>query len=192
MDFENMKKIVSTNKILIMIIGLSCVVLMGGSYAWYTINVESNKVHTMKVGTLELELKGKEEQVIINKAVPQKDSEGIKNTPYHFTVTNTGNLSTKYNVYLEDISLSSGATRLSDSVIKYNLANDKENNTQYLNSLQNISGKRLLITGTLKPEESITYDLRLWLAEEATSEIAGEEFIAKITIEGGQTNRPIE
>ena len=96
------------------------------------------------------------------------------------------------NVYLEDISLSSGATRLSDSVIKYNLANDKENNTQYLNSLQNISGKRLLITGTLKPEESITYDLRLWLAEEATSEIAGEEFIAKITIEGGQTNRPIE
>ncbi len=76
-----MKKIVSTNKILIMIIGLSCVVLMGGSYAWYTINVESNKVHTMKVGTLELELKGKEEQVIINKAVPQKDSEGIKNTP---------------------------------------------------------------------------------------------------------------
>lgn len=186
---DNIKKIVSANKLLVLIICLSFVVLMGGSYAWYTINVESNKVHTMRAGTLELKLKGKDENVILEKAVPQTDKEGLNNSPYNFTITNTGSLSSRYNIYLEDIALESGATRLSDSTIKYNLSDGIENKTSYLSDLQNISGKRLLISGTLAPNESITYDFRVWLAEEVTSEVESEEFLATIKIEGGQTNR---
>lgn len=82
---------------------------------------------------------------------------------------------------------------MSDHVLKYALnTGDLSVHNGYLSSLENISGKRKLVSGELKPNASVTYSLRIWIAEEATSEISGQEFITKLSIEGRQVNQPVE
>ena len=176
-----------SNKVLILLILLSSVVLVGSSYAWYTLSITSDKTHTLTAGTLSLELGEQDTTINLVNAVPQTDKEGLKNEAYTFTITNNGTLSSNYAVYLDDVDLTTGNSRMSDSVIKYNLVrNDVSLGTTYLNSLTNTNGSRSLVTGNIDPGATITFKLSMWITEEATVDISGQEFIAKIRLEGNQ------
>ena len=193
MDSGEIIDLFKENKILLGIITLSFVVLLGSSYAWYNVTIASDKKYTIKAGTMELLLQDHKDNVTLVNAVPQKDEIGIKNKAYTFTVTNTGSINSRYSVYLEDIDLTVGTSRMSDHVLKYALnTGDLSVHNGYLSSLENISGKRKLVSGELNPNASVTYSLRIWIAEEATSEISGQEFITKLSIEGRQVNQPVE
>lgn len=193
MNGEEIIDLFKKNKALLIIVAFSFVVLVGSSYAWYTITLSSDKEHTIKAGTMELLLQDHKDNVTLVNAVPQTDEAGMKNASYNFTVTNTGSISSRYSVYLEDTNLTVGTSRMSDSVLKYALnTGDISVNKGYLSSLDNISGKRKLVSGELEPNASVTYNLRIWIAEEATSEISGQEFITKLSIEGKQLNQPVE
>ena len=186
MDNEELKKLFKDNSVLIAIIMLSCIVLIGSSYAWYKISIDSSKTTTIVAGNLELSLEEKNEVTLVN-AIPQSDDKGMQNESFNFKVSNTGSVDSKFKIYLDDTPLSSG-TRISDSVIKYSITGGTTSTgAKYMNS--NYVGKRREIaSGTLKAGESADYQLRIWIAEEATVEISGQNFLAKIGIEGNQFN----
>lgn len=186
MNNEDIKQLFKDNSILIIIIMLACVVLIGSSYAWYKVSIDSSKTTTIVAGNLELSLEEKNEITLAN-AIPQSDANGMQSESFNFKVTNTGTVDSKFKIYLDDAPLSSG-TRISDSVLKYSVTGGSTSTgAKYMNS-NYVGSRREVATGTLRAGESAEYQLRVWIAEEATTEVSGQQFLAKVGIEGGQLN----
>ncbi len=186
MNNKEIKELFRKNRPMLVIIMLSVIVLVGSSYAWYTVSIESKDTTTVTAGNLDLVLSDESGVINLTNTVPQSDNNGLSNAPYSFTVKNNGSISNKYYVYLDDDAVS--GTRISDSNIRYSLEkNSYSTGAVGLNTLNGANGKRLLAEGVLQPGEVATYKLRVWVAESATTEIAGQVFKAKIRIEGEQT-----
>ena len=121
----------------------------------------------------------------ISGGVPMLDEVGESQTPYTFTLTNNGTVESEYTIYLDDVSLESNETRLPDSVIKYNLVKDGSSSTALLSSIGS-NPNRILDSGVIGPEESHSYELRLWLDENMTNADMGKVFKGKIRVEASQ------
>ena len=145
-------------------------------------------------------------------AIPMDDEHGLATTPYTFTVQNTGDVAANYEItlinsssYNERVTVTDEygnpvtdyygypsyqnverqvyyeSQRIEDSKIKYNIREGSNTNTttSYLNS----SFGRVLISGTLSPGATKTYELRLWVAQEAVNaDIVGKVFAANLSI----------
>ena len=166
---------------------LTFVLVIGGTYAWFTLQLEGTKVNVLKAGTLSLILND-ENTVGINseKAVPMLDEVGEQLDPYHFTLENTGELPSDYTIYLDDLDLEEGETRMNDSFVKYQLIKDGEKNIALLNTT-GTHPNRILDTGTINGNTTITYDLRLWIDENTGNEAMGQVVRTKIRVLATQT-----
>ena len=60
----------------------------------------------------------------MEKAVPISDTEGEKGTEYTFTLENKGTVDLNYYLYLNDLDLAEGETRLEDNKVRYKLVKD--------------------------------------------------------------------
>ena len=165
---------------------LGTILLLGVSYAWLSLTLTGTKTNVLKAGTLSLVLNDTTGNGIdMSGAVPMLDEVGETQSPYTFTLTNNGDVESEYTIYLDDVSLESNETRLPDSVIKYNLVKDGSSSTALLSTLGS-NPNRILDSGVIGPEESHSYELRLWLDENATNEIAGQVFRGQIRVEAEQ------
>ncbi len=192
--------------ILITMILFGVIVLgLATSYAIFVINVTKDTDFKIKIGSLELKISDTETQnkIFMNKMVPTKDQTALEEKGYEFTITNTGTIDSYYTVYLDDIFLEKndleellGDTiteeqtgRLKNEYVKINLYNHKsqKSNTSYLSDFAE-SEERKLETGYLKPQESITYTLRIWVAYEAGNDAEDKYFAAQIRVVGEQKN----
>lgn len=183
MSNEEYKRFLKQNKTVLALLVMAIVVLLGSSYAWYSLSFTSEKEQSITAGELSLNLGESDQGINLEGAVPQSDEKGLTNGAYQFSITNNGTLSSMYTVYLDDAELTTGVTRMSDTVLKYNLIKNGFNNgVEYLSNLNN----RLLVEGTIEAGETIEFSLRVWITEEATTEISGQEFRAKLRIEGSQ------
>lgn len=178
------KNLLNENKAILILIALSVVTLMGSSYAWYSVTYKSDKTQSITAGSLSLTLDENSSSISLNNAVPLLDEEALESTPYNFTITNNGTLNSRYSIYLDDLDLTTSPTRLSDSLIKYNIQKNQSDDTgtKILSDQQN----RKILEGTISAGESINFALRIWIREEATTEISNQEFRAKLRIEGNQ------
>ena len=115
---------------------LILVLVIGGTYAWFTLQLNGTKVNVLKAGTLSLILND-ENSVGINseKAVPMLDEVGETLDPYHFTLENHGDMPSDYTIYLDDMDLEENETRMNDSFVKYQLTKDGTKTTALLNKI---------------------------------------------------------
>ena len=74
----------------VVIILISIIALIGSSYALLTITLEGDKDITLTAGILNVDF-SEGDSINLDNASPLTDSEGLKTTPYTFTITNTGN-----------------------------------------------------------------------------------------------------
>ncbi len=175
-----------TNKKKLLLIGMSCLLILilviGGTYAWFTLQLNGTKVNVLKAGTLSLILKD-ENSIGINqeKAVPMLDEEGEKLDSYHFTLENNSELPSDYTIYLDDIDLETSEVRMQDKFIKYNLVKNESTKTALLNTI-GTHPNRVLDSGTISGNTTISYDLRLWLDEDADNEAMGTIFKGKLRV----------
>ena len=161
---------------------LGTILLLGVSYAWLSLTLTGTKTNVLKAGTLSLVLDDTTgEGINITGAVPMLDEVGESQSPYTFTLTNNGTVESEYTIYLDDVALESNETRLSDSVIKYNLVKDGSSSTALLSTLGS-NPNRVLDSGVIGPEESHSYELRLWLDENMTNTDMGKVFRGKIRV----------
>ena len=173
-DNQKKKLIIAITLLIIIILGL------GITYVWLIQIVNGEKIQSMRVGTFRLSLT-EENSLIINSGEFLKDSDGLKQEGFKFTVQNVGKGYGSYSVYLDDDSISSGQTRIDDKFIRYSLGV----NTDTIGTPTNLTSRKIY-SGGLDASEKDTFTLRLWLNPSVNVDIGGQVFKVKLRIEVNQ------
>ncbi len=120
--------------------------------------------------------------------VPTEDEESLKEKGYSFTIKNTCNTIATYEVNLEDLLASQNVKQFPNQYIKVSL-NDgtpKVLNTyeEAKTTLDTATSSFKLTSGSLKPNEEATYELKLWMDANtpAIDEVMNATFESKITV----------
>ena len=177
-----MDKINNQRKKLIIAITLLIIIILGLgiTYAWLIQIVNGEKIQSMRVGTFRFSLT-EENSLTINSGEFLKDSDGLKQEGFKFTVQNVGKGYGSYSVYLDDDSISSGQTRIDDKFIRYSLGV----NTDTTGTPTNLTSRKIY-SGGLDASETDTFTLRLWLNPAVNGDIGGQVFKVKLRVEVNQ------
>ena len=145
-----------------------------------------DKEYVIRAGTLGLRLEEANE-LTLEKQIPIEDSEGMALSGFNFSLVNEGKIDTDYTIYLDDIALDSGETRMPDSAIRYSLTrNNVVGEAKDLESM-GANPNRILEVGSVAADETVNYTLKIWLDYDATTEEAsGKTFKAKLRVEASQ------
>ena len=169
------------NKIILVIILIliSLIALVGSSYALLTKSFKSKKL-SMEVGTLKIDFAEGNAINMVN-AAPMTDSDGLKSMPYTFTITNGGDINSYYTVSNEE----ELAKTLDTSYLRMKLTGSdgydsgiktvKELGTE----TYKLVDETLLATG-----KSVTYELRMWISQDAGNDIQDKVYKSKIVVNG--------
>ncbi len=178
-----MKEAIKNNKKVI-IIGIVIIVLLliGVAFAYLTTTLHGEKEYLVRVGSLGLRLEEGNE-LTLEKQIPLEDSEGMILDGFNFSLINEGNIETDYTIYLDDIELDEGETRMPDSAIRYSLTkNEKAGSADDLSNM-GVNPNRVVDSGSIAVDETITYTLRIWIDYDATTEEAsGKTFKGKLRV----------
>ena len=83
--------------LLIISIFLVVLILFSSSYALLFKSDQTDK-QSYATGVLSITSEATNNSVTLNNALPMSDTDGASSTPYTFKITNTGNLSYKFNI----------------------------------------------------------------------------------------------
>ena len=181
MDEAKKKQVlVTTISILILII---LVIALTFAYFTTTLNGSENIV---KIGTLDLVLNETSEGISLESAIGVSDSKGMSGTPATFTLKNNGNKAVDYTIYLDDITLDSGDTRIADKYLKYNLNKNGTDSGATLVTSMGANPNRILDSGTIEGGGLNTYSLNLWITDEVNGNYSGQVFKGKLRVEVSQ------
>ncbi len=178
-----MKEAIKNNKKYI-VIGIVIIVLLliGLAFAYLRTTLQGDKDYAIRAGTLNLTLTEGNE-LTLEKIIPLEDSEGMNLNGFNFSLTNEGNIDTDYTIYLDDVELDTNETRMPDSSIRYSLTrNDETFNPKNLTTMGSNPNRRVDF-GTIRPDETVNYTLRIWIDYGATTEEAsGKTFKGKLRV----------
>ncbi len=167
-------------------LALVLVVLLGGTYAWLTLQVNGEKTNVLKAGTLSLVLDDTtSEGIKLEKAVPISDEKGKTGTEYTFTLQNKGTKAASYTIYLDDVALETSETRMDDSKVKYQLTKNSKEIVALLNTLSD----KVLDSGTIDGSTTNTYSLRVWIDSAAENEVMGTILSKQLRVEATQAGK---
>ena len=182
-----MRNAIRKNRKLIVIgVAIILVLLIGISFAYLTTTLYGEKEYAIRAGSLGLKLEEGNE-LVLEKVIPIEDSEGMSLNGFNFSLVNEGNIDTDFTIYLDDMELSSGETRMPDSAIRYSLTkNSVVGNASDLSSMGS-NPNRVVDTGSIEPKQTINYTLRIWIDYDATVEEAGgKTFKGKLRVVASQ------
>ncbi len=183
-----MKEAIKKNKKFI-IIGLVIIILLliGLAFAYLTTTLQGDKEYLVRAGTLDLVLEEGNE-LTLEKQIPLEDSEGMKLDGFNFSIVNNGKIDTDYTIYLDDLPLNEGESRIPDSSIRYSLTrNDETFMTRNMTTMGSNPNRRVDF-GTISPDETINYTLKIWIDYDATTEEAsGKVFKGKLRVVATQS-----
>ena len=172
---------------LLSIIGVT-VASLGSAYAVFTSVSKSADYNVIKVGTLNIDFGADSSNTInLSGQYPVSDEEGMKLTPYVFTITNTGTLTADYEVFIQDDTDMIGqdncsGNQLNKDYIRYKL------NTGSPANLSSIAGSNYRIaTGSLEAGGSVTYTLYVWIREGVGNDVLNKHYHGKIVVNGVNT-----
>ena len=164
------------------------IISLGSAYAVFTSVSKSADYNVIKVGTLNIDF-GSDSSNTINLTgqYPMSDEEGLKLTPYTFTITNTGTLTADYEVFIQDDQDminhdNCSGNQLNKDYIRYKLDTGTPAN------LSSIAGSNYKIaTGSLEAGESTTYTLYVWIREGVGNDVLNKHYHGKIVVNGVNT-----
>lgn len=177
----------SQSKKTVIALAAALVLLIGGSFAWLTLTLTGTKNNVIKAGTLSLTLDDTTtEGINITEGVPVSDTTGLATTAYEFTLQNNGTIPSDFTIYLDDVALEDGETRMNDKYIKYSLIKDDGTPVTALLNTLGENPNRTLTTGNITAGTTNNYKLRLWIDSDADNAVMGTVFRGKIRIEASQ------
>ena len=164
-------------------IALALVLLLGGTYAWFTLTLKGNNTNVLRAGTLSLVLDDTTGGGIkLEKAVPISDTKGKTGTEYTFTLQNKGTKTASYTIYLDDVALETNEKRMDDSKVKYQLIKNSSESIALLSTLSD----KVLDSGTIDGSTTNTYSLRVWIDSAAENEVMNTILYKQLRIEATQ------
>ena len=181
-----MGHISTSKKIILSVLGILLILslLVGVSYAYYMVSVSQTNKNVVKSSCLNLSISNEENVIKLEKQIPIMNEEGKKLTPYTFTINNTCNSMMGYSLNLEELEGSTLASKYIMTMVNdknyVNMASLGSTDNYYANSVES----RVLATGSLGPNASINYSLRLWMDEATpmTTEAINKSFRSKVVV----------
>ncbi len=165
-DFYMKKKNVY---LIVGIVSLICVIT-GVSFAAWILNFQQTNSNIVATDCFSITFKEDTEAIQLLKAYPITDEEGKTLTPYTFTITNQCSSYASYQIKLEVIN---DSTLTNYSYLKVMLGDNTpvllSSNEVVQPTLDNATTSFKLTTGYLDHNESVTYNLRLWMDENVTA-----------------------
>ena len=182
---ENMKRKIA---MLLTLLGVTSIVI-GTTFAIYENTINTNKNHIIKTGVVNFTLTESTNGLVLNNLQELTDYEGMAQEEYYeFTIKNTGDTKTDYEISLVDKPNSSyTGTILNEKYIKVGLL--KNNSEEIIVNLKDVN--RLIDKVTLDIDKSANYKLRLWLdfgdlEDEAKEALVGQKIFLALKINGIQ------
>ena len=168
------------------------IVSMGSAYAVFTSFDSSKEYNQVSVGKLDITYQAEEGEGYSNKinlegAFPELDETGMESVPYKFTLTNNGTLAASYTVSIKDdqelISQDGcGEKQLDKNQIKISI---NGGSPEILSSLLDVTGENYVIDqGDLSKGASRSYEVRMWIDNDAGNEVLGTHFHGMIVVDG--------
>ncbi len=188
---KEIKEAIRNNKKVILIGTLVLLlVLLGTTFAYLTKTLNGNKEYIVRAGSLNLVLT-EPNDLTFEKIIPIEDEEGLALNGFEFSVENKGTATTDYTVYLDDVELSNGETRMSDAYIRYSLDVDGVKGSPKDLQSMGSNPERVVTTGTLKQNGKKNYVLRIWIEYNTTREQAsGKTFKGKLRVVASPAPKP--
>ena len=166
----------------------SIILVIGGSFAWFTIAVEGEKTHAITTNGISLIIKDEANAINLEGAFPTTEENGLTKDPYLFSIENKSTTVLNYIVRIVDdeesklacIEANNGECKIiPDSAIRYKIEVDNEEKSSSLLSENN----RIIDDGSINKNQTIDYKLWLWLDIDATNDAQGAYFYGKIEVE---------
>ena len=164
------------------------IISLGSAYAVFTSVSKSEDYNVIKVGTLNIDFGEDSSNTIdLTGQYPMSDEEGLKLTPYVFTITNTGTLTADYEVFIQDDTDminqdNCSGNQLNKDYIRYKLDTGSPAN------LSSIAGSNYKIaTGSLEAGSSVNYTLYVWIREGVGNDVLNKHYHGKIVVNGVNT-----
>lgn len=182
-----MENLRNNNKVLAGILLAFIIVIIILASSSFIFKQRGNTENKITLGKLELTLT-EGNAIALNDTYPMSDSEGTSLVGYTFTLRNTGTTTANYSIYLDNVAVDASDTKLDDKFVKYSL-----NKNQVVGSPKSLitlgdSGKRVLDTGTIAKDTTISYNLKLWVTSDIDADIGGQVWQGKLRIEGEQVH----
>jgi len=176
-------------KFWVIFLGLVLVLsILGASYAYWMLGLEQKDFDTLGTKCFELTMTNASSGISLDKISPTSDEEGKKGAGYTFTIKNTCNTNAAYQVNLEELAMD--VKRLSNKYIKVSLNDSlgKVLNTyeEVTATIDNADTSHKLTNGILRPDEDVTYTLKLWMDKDTplVDEVTEASFESKVTVIG--------
>ena len=174
--------------IILTLIGVVSLVT-GITFAIYENTINAGKSQVIKTGIVNFTLTESTNGLVLDNLQELTDYEGMaQETFYEFTIKNTGDTKTDYEISLVDKPNSSyTGTILNEKYIKVGLL--KNNSKEIIVNLKDVN--RLIDKVTLDVEDTVNYKLRLWLdfgdlEDEAKEALVGQKIFLALKINGIQ------
>jgi len=184
-----MKEKLKGKKIVYAIVGIISFILIvaGITYAYWVITRSQTNDNTIMAACLDISLEGKNDISLMDQ-FPRKSSDYTFLEPYEFTIKNNCNNSVDYNISLEMLYDDNKESVLSTSIglaldDKVTLLSD---NTRVHTTVSGAHEARSLAKGTLEANGETSYELRLWIDENAPITEMNKTFRSKISVSAGQ------
>lgn len=183
-----------------LIIIIAIVVLISASFALWTITYKQTSVNKITTSCFDVKFTELSSNINLNNTYPMTDTKGLKTTPYTFKLTNVCDIKTGYKITLN--TLKTSGNKIPDNLIKYVLQNGSSpvsvgsylSNAKVNTDTSNISTSLPILksyelaSGTLTKDQSVTFSLKLWIDESATTAINGYSFTSSINTISYATN----
>ena len=180
---------------------ITVICIIGVSYAFFQLFLKQSDNNTLVSRTcFDTSLTENTEKVVLENAYPIVDSEGLKGTPFTFTLKN--NCSSYIRLYITIDSEhrgNLGTTYLDDNYIKVNISPKGTTSEQSvvlgskkLTDLDNNRKGYIIVNTGLQANEEKSFDLRLWMDEAVTLEQGlGKSWEGKIVVIGEAASGPL-
>ena len=181
-------------KILLAIItvGIGICLMTYQSYALWVATYTGGE-NIVNVGCFEIEFTEQTSSIGLNNTYPVSDTKGLTTEPYTFTIKNTCTIDAAYDVTLNTLTTNT----MQKNWIKYAIQESTETkpttginlgtNNNYNTATEelqiaNLDESIIIASGELKEEESVTYNLYLWMDETTGNEAMNTRFEGSVNI----------
>ena len=179
---------------------ITLVVFMGVSYAWFRLKLTQTNSNVIGTRTcLDATLTEETSKITLSDAFPISDEDGLKQTPFTFTLKNNCDSYVKVYITIDSkYRTSTDAAYLKDSFLKVNLSSKGTTDgssvllgSQTLTELEGTNKGYILVTTGLKASEEKSYDLRVWMdGETSIADGLNKNWEGKIVVVGNASSGP--
>ena len=173
------------HKITLLVIGilLAFCLCISASYALYIFSVGQESSNVVNTDCFDITFEDSN-PISISEGIPLRDSEALELEPYTFTIKNICNHPLDYDINIETLD----STTMDLNGVRVRFGNSKsidlgsiEDNDLIVN--KNAISSKTINRGSLKGNDSKTFDLRVYIGEESTMEQSmNKKFSSKIVV----------